>query len=327
MTFIKRFAKHKKPLAGVLRLLQFFSFCFIFLFIASLTAVFFIAGCRQEVTPEPVEPPKVQAPKLEPPKVQARPTVSFHDKCADILTNYVDEEGMVDYKTLKRKRFDLKKLLDEFDNLDRELYNSWPQEDKIAFWLNAYNIQMLKIIVDNYPIESSRIYRLFWPPTSIRHIKDIWNKYKFVVMDEEFTLAEIEKRLFRQEFDEPRIFFALSQASISSPPLRNEPYYGHRLYEQLDHQVKKFLADTQGFRIDRYDKTVYLSAILQPTWFGREFFSKYGTDKKFKDQQPPTRAVLNFITNYISEHDIAFLEVQNYSIKYMKYDWRLNDGS
>ena len=300
------------------------------IFIILLTVLFLITGCPKPA-PEPVEPPEIEPPKIEPPKVEppileTQPTVSFHDNCADILRNYVNKEGLVDYKTLKRKRFELKKLLDEFDSLNPDIYNSWPQEDKIAFWLNAYNIQMLKIIVENYPIESSRIYRLFWPPNSIRHIKGIWNKFKFMVMDEEFTLAELEKRLFRQEFDEPRIFFALSQASLSSPTLRNEPYYGHKLHEQLDDQAKRFLSRPQGFRIDRNNRTVYLSAILQPTWFGREFISKYGTDKKFKDQQPNVRAVLNFITNYIPEQDISFLEVENYTIKYIKYDWILNDG-
>jgi len=293
-------------------------------FITSLTVLIFITGCPQ-VAPEPIEPPEVEPVKVEPPKPKPPPTVSFHDKCADILENYVDDKGMVDYKTLERKKQELRKLLDEFDELDPNEYNSWPKEDKIAFWLNAYNIQMLKIITDNYPIESSRILRLFWPPNSIRHIKGIWENYKFIVMDEEFTLSEVERRFFRQEFDEPRIFFAISHASLSSPPLRNEPYYGRKLYEQLDDQVKRFLSDPRGFRIDRNDQTVYLSAILQPTWYGKEFISKYGTDKKFKDQEPATRAVLNFATNYISQQDVSFLEVENYSVKYINYDWRLNE--
>jgi len=293
-------------------------------FIALLTVLIFIGGCPQ-VTSGPIESSEVEPPKIEPPKPKLLPTVSFHDKCSDILENYVDDEGMVDYKALKRKRWDLKKLLDEFDELDPKEYNSWKKEDKIAFWLNAYNIQMLRIIVDNYPIESSRIQRLFWPPTSIRHIKGIWSKYKFIVMDEEFTLFEVERRFFRQEFKEPRVFFAVSHASLSSPILRNEPYYGHKLYEQLDDQAKRFLSDPRGLRIDGNDDTVYLSAILQSTWYGKEFIDKYGTDKKFKDQEPATRAVLNFVTNYISPEDVSFLEVQNYSVKYINYDWRLNE--
>ena len=285
-------------------------------FITLLTIFILIAGCPK-VPPEPVKPPKAKL----------RPIVSFHNKCAGILENYVDDKGMVDYKTLKRRKPELNQLLDEFAKLDPDEYNSWPQEDKIAFWLNAHNIKMLKIIVDNYPIQSSRILRVFWGPDSIRHIKGIWDKYKFIVMDEEFTLKEIERRFFRREFDEPRVFFAISHASLSSPPLRNEPYYGCRLYEQLDDQAKKFLFSPLAFRIDREKQTVYLSAMFQSSWYGKEFISKYSTDKKFKDQQPSVRAVLNLATNYISQQDVTFLEVENYSVKYMNYNWTLNDGS
>ncbi len=285
-------------------------------FITLLTVLIFITGCPK-VPPEPVKPQKAKP----------RPIVSFHNKCAGILENYVDDKGMVDYKTLKRRKPELNQLLDEFAKLDPDEYNSWPREDKIAFWLNAHNIKMLKIIVDNYPIQSQRILRVFWGPDSIRHIKGIWDKYKFIVMDEEFTLKEIERRFFRREFDEPRVFFAISHASLSSPLLRNEPYYGCRLYKQLDDQAKKFLSSPLAFRIDREKQTVYLSAMFQSSWYGKEFISKYGTDKKFKDQQLPVRAVLNLATNYISQQDVAFLEVENYSVKYMNYNWTLNDGS
>jgi len=311
-------------------------------FITAITVLIFIAGCTQ-VTPEPIEPPKVEPAKTEPneveiarpepdkpepPKPKPQPIVSFHDKCADILRNFVDDKGVVNYKILKRKRPELNQLLGEFAKLDSNEYSSWPKEDKIAFWINAYNIKMLKIIVDNYPIESSRILRLFWPPDSIRHIdRNIGgiSRQKFIAMDEEFTLAEIERRFFRQEFDEPRVFFAISHASLSSPPLRNEPYYGHKLYNQLDDQVKRFLSGRHAFKIDRKNQSVHLSALFQSTWYGKEFISKYGTDKKFKDQQPAVRAVLNFLTNYIAEQDASFLELKNYPVKYIKYDWRLNE--
>ncbi len=286
----------------------------------SLTVLLLIVGCPQ------TKPNPAVSPNIELPKADARPAIHFNDNCAGILASCVNSEGMVNYKKLKWRRFELKELLDKFDKLDPNEYDAWPQEDKIAFWINAYNIQMLKIIVDNYPIESSRLYRLFWPPNSVRHIKGIWTDYKFMVMDEEFTLTEIEKRFFRRQFDDPRIFFALSQASISSPPLRNEPYCGSKLDRQLDDQTKKFLTSPNGFQIDRDAKIVRPSALLQSTWFGDQFLSKYDTDKKFKDQPPPVRAVLNFITNYIPASDVSFLEVENYTVAYLKYDWTLNEG-
>lgn len=285
------------------------------------------------IEPNKAEPNKVKSIKPEPNDVKPPPKVTFHDKCASILNKFVNDKGIVDYRKLKLKRLKLKQLMGEFAKLGRNEYNSWPKEDKIAFWINAYNLQMLKIIIDNYPIESYRWLHLLpgWGPDSIRHInKRIGgiNKQKFKVMEDEvFTLMEIEQRFFRKEFREPRVFFALSYATFSSPPLRNEPYYGHKLYKQLDDQAKKFLSSPLAFKIDRKKRRVYLSAVLQPTWFGSEFIHKYGTNKKFKDQQPVVRAVLNFLTNYISEQDKHFLEVENYSVEYMKPDWRLNDSS
>jgi hypothetical protein len=277
--------------------------------------------------PNKVEPNNIKPILPEPNQVKPQPTISFHDKCADILENYVNDKGMVNYKSLRHKRPELKNLLDEFANLDPNEYNRWPKEDKIAFWINAYNIQMLKIIIDNYPIQGSRFLNPIYGPASIRHIKGIWTDYKLIVMEEEFTLAEVDQRFLTKEFAEPMVFFAISLASLSSPPLRNEPYYGHKLYQQLEDQTKRFLSNPLFFRIDRENKKVYLSAILQPSWRGKEFISKFGTDKKFKDQEPETRAVLNFISKYLPRQDVDFLEVENYSIKYIRYDWTLNDGS
>jgi hypothetical protein len=73
-------------------------------FITSLTVLIFITGCPQaapqrvetpKAKPAKVEPPKAEPAKVEPPKPKPLPTVSFHDKCADILENYVDDKGMV----------------------------------------------------------------------------------------------------------------------------------------------------------------------------------------------------------------------------------------
>jgi hypothetical protein len=280
-----------------------------------------------EVEPTGVEPNNVEPVEVEPNELDPEPAASFYDKCAGILKNFVDGKGMVEYKALRGKRYELRALLEEFSKLDPSEYKSWPREDKIAFWINTYNLQKLKVVTDNYPIKSSRILRVWWGPTDLRHIEEKITRHKFLVMDEEFTFAAIEKRFFRGEFDEPRIFLAISDACLSSPPLRNEPYYGHKLNKQLDDQAKRFLSSPLALRIDRAKQRVYLSAIFQAGRYGGEFVDKFGMDKKFKDHEPVTRAVLNFITNYISESDVSFLEVGNYSVKHMAYNWTINDGS
>jgi hypothetical protein len=233
----------------------------------------------------------------------------------------------VDYARLRRQRLRLKQLLSEPDALEPEVYQSWSQEEKLAFWINTYNLKMLEIIARNYPIQSSWWLRLTWPPSDIRHIDGIWSDHRFIVMDEEFTLGDVERRLLRQTFADPRAYLAITYASRSSPSLRQTPYRGADLDEQLDAQVRTFLAGGHGFRIDRDERIVYLSALFKPTWRGRDFVGRYATDKKFKSQPAETRAVLNFLTRYFSPEDVYFLEVENYTLRYMNFDWRLNDGS
>ncbi|MBN2183001.1 MAG: DUF547 domain-containing protein, partial [Sedimentisphaerales bacterium] len=261
-------------------------------------------------------------------KIEPASAKLFHDKFAGILNDFVNNKGMVDYKGLRREGIKLKALLEEFDNLDPNEYKSWRKEDKIAFWINAYNLHKLKVVSANYPIQSSsRFLRVLWGPTDLRHIENEIAMYKFLVMDEEFTFKKVENRFFRVEFDDPRILLAITDACLSSPPLLNEPYYGEKLEEQLGNQVKKFLSSPLAFKIEGQKRRVYLSAVFETGRYGRQFLKQFAIDRKFKDHPPITRAVLNFITNYVSESEASFLEVGNYSVKYMSYDWTINDGS
>ncbi len=281
-----------------------------------------------EPEPNEAKPAVLESAKVEPNDSRPDSAALFHAKCAEIFKGFVDGRGMVNYEGLRRKRLELRAVLDRYGNPGRKEYESWLREDKIAFWINVYNLQKLSIVTDNYPIEpSSRILTIYWGPSSIRHIEEKISRHKFLVMDEEFTFAAIEKRFFRGEFGGPRIFFALSSACRSSPLLRNEPYCGRRLNEQLDDQARRFLSNPLGFRIDREKQKVYLSALFQQSAYGKEFARKFAIDRKFKDFPAATRAVLNFITNYVSKQDVSFLETGNYTIEYMTYDWTINDGS
>ncbi len=296
----------------------------------------------EEIVAEPNQPEPEQIPPAEPndiPAVVTRPEepptaedkpdplASFHQEYRDLLQQYVREDGRVDYDSLRRKRLWLKQLLQAPDELDPNVYRNWTPDEQLAFWINTYNLKMLDIVARNYPIQSSWWLRLTWPPSDIRHIEGIWSEYRFIVMDEEFTLGEVERRFFRKTLADPRAFLAITYASRSGPLLRREPYRGEDLDRQLDEQVRAFLSAGRGFRIDHAKAVVHLSSIFKPTWHGKEFVPQYGTDKKFKDRPPQTRAVLNFLTRYVSDDEVYFLEVENYTIEYTNFDWRLNDAS
>jgi hypothetical protein len=306
-------------------------------FFALLTILLSTSGCpsdvqkpaesvgteQNKIVSSGIEQDKADTNDLEP-----KWATYFHEKCAGILGKFVDDDGMVDYKGLKSETLKLRALLEEFNNLDPNEYRSWRSEDRIAFWINVYNLHKLNIVLANYPIQaSSRFLRVLWGPTDLRHIENKITGYKFLVMDEEFTFRRIENRFFRGEFNDPRIFLAITDACLSSPPLRNEPYYGYKLNEQLDDQARKFLSNPLAFRVDVPRHRVYLSAVFEAGRFGGEFLKKYAIDRKFKDHPPVTRAVLNFVTGYVSEYDVSFLEKCSYSVKYMRYDWQINDGS
>lgn len=234
--------------------------------------------------------------------------------------NYVDANGMVDYKGLKANRGQLDAFNASLNEVAPAQYAGWSEAAKIAFWCNAYNSLTLESIINHYPIEASFFRSFVYPENSIRQISGVWDRTQHAVMGREMTLDHIEHEIVRKEFDEPRIHFALVCAAVSCPPLRNEPFAGDRLDEQLDDQTRRFIANPNNFRID--GGTVYLSSILD--WYGVDFVKSFGTDK-YEGHSEAERAVLNFLSNYLDEEQREYLLNESYGIQYTEYDWTLNE--
>ena len=325
--------------------------CFVIIITAIMLS--YITGCTEKEKSAPdVQPPQMKTEDIHPqpepivvtqepnepndaepvgPNVATEPnTADFHNFCAGIFKNYVNEKGLVNYASLRRKGITiLRNVVRQFATVDPNEYKSLPRADKIAFWINAYNVNKLAAVVENYPIESTTINRWWWGAKSFQHIWPKVKIYKFLVMDEEFSFATVENDILGKEFDDPRILFALTQLTLSSPVLYNQPYYGKNLDAVLDEHIKSFLAGPYGLKIGREASVVYLPSVLHPRFsnYGRRFITKFGTDKKFKDKSEDVRAVLNFVSKYVSEKQKDFLERKNYTVKYNKYDWTLNDSS
>lgn len=242
---------------------------------------------------------------------------------ARVLSEHVDEAGGVDYAALKGSPGELDAFVAGLRSLDPSRYESWSQDAKIAFWINAYNALTLEAIVRNYPIEASLLRSFVYPKNSIRQIPGVWDELSFEVIGREVTLDEIEHAILRERFDEPRIHMALVCAARGCPPLRREPYAGERLDRQLEDQTLRFLSDPKKFRIDRADGEVHLSSIFD--WFGEDFVSRHGTQAGFEGFDGPERAVLSFVASHLDGEDRRYLESADYSIDYLDYDWTLNE--
>jgi hypothetical protein len=246
-----------------------------------------------------------------------------HESYAIALGKYVDGNGMVNYTSLKSNSTELDAFVTALESLSPEVFSTWAEDQKIAFWINAYNGLTLKAIVDHYPIEPSFVASLRFPKNSIRQIPGAWDKLEFRVMGSAMTLDGIEHSRLRTDFNEPRIHVALVCAAMGCPPLRNKPFVAKRLDAQLDDQTTRFLNNPEKFRIDHSEGRVYLSSIFD--WFGGDFVKSYGTDTEFKKHSKDERAVLNFISNYLSKTDADYLSSADYDIEYLDYDWSLNE--
>lgn len=242
---------------------------------------------------------------------------------AAVLSRFVDDRGMVDYRGLITERELLDSFVDTLASLSPSVYDDWSESDKIAFLINAYNGLTLLAVIDHYPIEPSGVSGLVFPDNSIRQIPGVWDEITFTIMGEPWTLDRIEHDTLRVDFDEPRIHLALVCAAMGCPPLRNEPYAGDRLDSQLDDQSNIFLSNSQKFTIDREKEVVSLSSIFK--WFGEDFIPSYGTDDLFTDHNKEDRAVLNYIVTHLGDADRSFLENKSYRIEYLPYDWTLNE--
>ncbi len=241
-----------------------------------------------------------------------------------LLGENVDAQGLVDYRSLQAKRSELDTFIRSMARLSRETFDGWPEQKRLAFWINAYNAITLERIIDHYPIKKGGLIAgLRYPANSIRQIPGVWKEIANTVIGESITLDSIEHDILRMKFKEPRIHAAIVCAALSCPPLRNEAFIAERLDEQLDDQSRKFLAEETRFRIDRAKKRVHLSPILD--WFGTDFVGIYNTEGKLTAHSKAEDAVLEYVSRYVGDEDAQFILSDRYSVVFLDYDWTLNE--
>ncbi|MBI4388980.1 MAG: DUF547 domain-containing protein [Nitrospinae bacterium] len=174
------------------------------------------------------------------------------------------------------------------------------REERLAFWINAYNILAVKTVVDHFPVKSIK--------DAGNIVSSVWKRAAGVVGGKETTLHEIEHEILRK-MGEPRIHSAIVCASLSCPDLRTEAFVPGKLNIQLDDQMKTFLENREkGLRVDARKGTVYLSSIFK--WFAEDFETKGG--------------VLAFVAQYAAPPDRKILTGGKSKIAYLDYDWSLN---
>jgi len=231
-----------------------------------------------------------------------------------LLKTYVTD-GRVDYKGLKTDPNALDRYIDSAAGVPEEQFNSWTQSQRLAFLINLYNAATLKLVVDHYPVKSIKdIGSLFKGP---------WDQPVVRLYGKTITLNHLEHDILRKQYSEPRIHMALVCAAKSCPQLRSEAYTTEKLDEQLNDQSRQYLVSPAGLNVDRKKKVVYFSSIFK--WYGEDFVAKYSPTTGFAGLDKTERAVANFCSAYLISADREFLATGGYSVKYLDYDWSLNE--
>ncbi len=178
---------------------------------------------------------------------------------------------------------------------------AWPRAAQMAYWINLYNAATVELILDHYPVRS--ITRIksglfsFGP----------WDKKLLDVDGHKLSLNDIEHRILRPLFQDPRIHYAVNCASLGCPDLAPSAYTADTLEEMLDAGARRYVNHPRGVSIE--DDRLIVSSIY--VWFASDFG---GSDA----------AVIAHLQRY-ADTELKSRLMRQKSIHDDRYDWALND--
>ena len=224
-----------------------------------------------------------------------------HDSWQTLLNRYVVENAdginRFAYKSVSEE--DRQQLSTYLATLADTRISQYNRKQQQAFWINLYNALTVRVILDNYPVESIRdISSGFFSsgPWSLELIK---------IEGEQLTLDDIEHRILRPIWQDARIHYAVNCASLGCPNLQEQAFTADNTEALLNKAASEFINHPRAVAIDKDELVV--SSIYD--WFEVDFGDEQGVIthvKLFADDQ---------LTRKLRDFD----EIDGYD-----YDWRLN---
>ncbi len=232
---------------------------------------------------------------------------SFDHAEFDHLLRYHVVRGMVDYDEFRMAPA-FHRYLTGIATFDPA---GLPRDEQLAFWINAYNAYTIQLILKHDERQSIRNIN---KTGGLIKGSGPWNEKLARVGGVNYSLDQIEQKIIRPLYREPRIHFALVCAAMGCPPLRSEAYVGARLEAQLEDQGRIFLLESPAKnRVDVAGLTVWVSQVFK----FRDYQKDFGGSKE---------AVARFIAHwYPAGPERQLLEGGRWSrFDYTDYDWTLN---
>ncbi|MEO1516053.1 MAG: DUF547 domain-containing protein [Bacteroidota bacterium] len=212
-----------------------------------------------------------------------------------LLKQHVDANGWVDYQGFVQDSSRLNQYLSSLSAHHPNEAN-WSREQRLAYWINAYNAFTVQLMIRHHPVESIKDIK-----NGIPFVNSVWDIAFIQIEGATYDLNNIEHSILRKRFSEPRIHFAINCASYSCPVLLDEAYTADQIEEQLDRQARLFLSD-QKRNVIEADK-IRLSKIFK--WFKGDF-----TDGQ---------TLIEFLNRY------SAVQIQpKAKLEYLDYNWTVN---
>lgn len=207
----------------------------------------------------------------------------------------------VNYKQAQTDIALLNTYIASVEDMSKGQYDKLPNNEKLAFLINAYNAFTVKWILQHYPVKSIKDTGGF--------LSSPWKKKFFKLFGEEQSLDGIEHGIIRKDFQEPRIHFAVVCASKGCPALKGEAYTAAKLDEQLETSARNFLNDKERNYYNAEENRFFLSKIFD--WYGEDFKKKMGSVQAFVAPRMASSPSPD--------------KLQDSSLKFLDYDWSLNE--
>ena len=173
-----------------------------------------------------------------------------------------------------------------------------------AYWTNLYNALTVKVVLDHYPVAS--IMKINISPGLFT--KGPWKKKLLAIDGEKVSLDDIEHRILRPIWKDPRTHYAVNCASLGCPNLPAQAFTSANMEELLEAGARAYVNHPRGARVEKGHLTV--SSIYD--WFQTDFGgSDAGVIEHLKKYAEPALAKQLAGVKRIDDDD---------------YDWSLNDA-
>jgi len=226
-----------------------------------------------------------------------------HAPWGDLLRTYLDSQhpsGINRFAYARVTASDKQRLADYINALAALPVARLTALQQQAYWVNLYNAVTVQVILENPGVSSIREIRSGW------FSPGPWDLELVEVAGVPLTLNDIEHRILRPIYQDPRVHFAVNCASLGCPDLGPEPYRAEQLDRQYDAAARAFINHPRGASIR--DGKLTLSSIFK--WYGDDFGASV-----------PAR--LAWIAGYAQPELATQLNDWTGSIRY-DYDWQLN---